>query len=58
MQNKICVITGAGTKAFVARADISEFLQLDSTQGEELARKGQRLVFDKKKIPRNLLWPP
>lgn len=44
---KSAIITGAGTKAFVAGADISEFLQLDSTQGEELARRGQRLVFDK-----------
>ena len=44
---KSAIITGAGTKAFVAGADISEFLQLDSTQGEELARRGQQLVFDK-----------
>jgi enoyl-CoA hydratase len=44
---KSAIITGAGTKAFVAGADISEFLQLDSTQGEELARRGQQMVFDK-----------
>ena len=44
---KSAIITGAGSKAFVAGADISEFLQLDSTQGEELARRGQQLVFDK-----------
>ena len=41
------IITGAGNKAFVAGADITEFLQLDSTQGEELARRGQQMVFDK-----------
>jgi enoyl-CoA hydratase len=44
---KSAIITGAGTKAFVAGADINEFLQLDSTQGEELARRGQQMVFDK-----------
>src|SRR5580765_338770 len=44
---KSVIITGAGNKAFVAGADISEFLQLDSTQGEELARLGQQTVFDK-----------
>ncbi|HKC34695.1 MAG TPA: enoyl-CoA hydratase-related protein [Chitinophagaceae bacterium] len=44
---KSAIITGAGTKAFVAGADINEFLQLDSTQGEELSRRGQQLVFDK-----------
>jgi enoyl-CoA hydratase len=41
------IITGAGQKSFVAGADISEFLQLDSTEGEELARRGQQMVFDK-----------
>ena len=44
---KSAIITGAGEKAFVAGADISEFLQLDSTSGEDLARKGQQNVFDK-----------
>jgi enoyl-CoA hydratase len=44
---KSAIITGAGPKAFVAGADISEFLQLTAAQGEELARRGQQLVFDK-----------
>ncbi|SFQ41934.1 enoyl-CoA hydratase/isomerase family protein [Parafilimonas terrae] len=44
---KSAIITGAGEKAFVAGADISEFLQLDGTAGEALARKGQEMVFDK-----------
>src|SRR5262245_33812233 len=44
---KTAIITGAGAKAFVAGADISEFLELDTNQGEELARRGQELVFDK-----------
>jgi len=44
---KSAIITGAGEKAFVAGADISEFLQLDKSSGEVLARKGQETVFDK-----------
>ncbi len=40
------IITGAGDKAFVAGADISEFSGLDADSGSALARRGQ-LVFDK-----------
>ncbi|MGC4037541.1 MAG: enoyl-CoA hydratase-related protein [Chitinophagaceae bacterium] len=44
---KSAIITGAGPKAFVAGADISEFLQLSADEGEELARHGQQTVFNK-----------
>ncbi|BAV08991.1 enoyl-CoA hydratase [Filimonas lacunae] len=44
---KSAILTGAGNKAFVAGADISEFTELDAAGGEELARRGQQLVFDK-----------
>jgi enoyl-CoA hydratase len=44
---KTAIITGAGLKAFVAGADISEFLQLDQQQGAALAQRGQDLVFNK-----------
>lgn len=44
---KTVILTGAGEKAFVAGADISEFTALDAAGGEALARKGQELVFDK-----------
>jgi enoyl-CoA hydratase len=40
------IITGAGSRAFVAGADISEFSSFDSSQGEQLARNGHRLVFN------------
>jgi enoyl-CoA hydratase len=40
------IITGAGTKAFVAGADISGFTVLDVDGGRELARTGQAEVFD------------
>jgi enoyl-CoA hydratase len=40
------IITGAGSKAFVAGADISEFLELEPGQAPALAKRGQ-IVFDK-----------
>jgi enoyl-CoA hydratase len=40
------IITGAGTKAFVAGADISGFPALDAEGGTQLAREGQSKVFD------------
>jgi len=40
------IITGAGNKAFVAGADISEFLELDASQATELSARGHK-VFDK-----------
>lgn len=44
---KAAIITGSGPKAFVAGADISEFLSLDSKAGKELAERGQETVFSK-----------
>lgn len=44
---KTAILTGAGEKAFVAGADISEFTALDAAGGMELAKKGQDHVFDK-----------
>jgi enoyl-CoA hydratase len=41
------IITGTGEKAFVAGADISEFVSLDKDGGAGLAQKGRELVFDK-----------
>jgi len=40
------LLTGAGEKAFVAGADITEFADYNSEQGEALARDGQRTVFN------------
>lgn len=39
------VITGAGEKAFVAGADITEFSGLSSTEGQNLAQRGQDIFF-------------
>ncbi len=40
------ILTGSDKKAFVAGADIKEFASFDVASGEELARKGQELLFD------------
>lgn len=40
------VLTGAGEKAFVAGADISEFSTFNLDQGRKLAQEGQHKVFD------------
>lgn len=40
------IVTGAGEKAFVAGADISEFPSLNSANGEKLSRRGQ-LIFQR-----------
>lgn len=40
------IITGAGQKAFVAGADIAEFVGLSADGGRQIARHGQTTVFD------------
>ena len=44
-QVRAAILTGAGQKAFVAGADISEFLGLSSSEGVNLARTGQNIFF-------------
>jgi enoyl-CoA hydratase len=43
---KVIIITGNGDKAFVAGADISEFADFSVSEGQNLAAKGQALLFD------------
>ena len=40
------IITGAEKKAFIAGADIKEFMFFDQENGQELAKNGQVLLFD------------
>jgi enoyl-CoA hydratase len=40
------ILTGAGDKAFVAGADISEFANFNKQEGRELAQEGQLKVFN------------
>jgi len=42
---KSAIITGSGTKSFVAGADISEFLELSAAEGKALSKQGQDLFF-------------
>lgn len=42
---KSAIITGAGSKAFVAGADITEFSGLTKAQGMALAKRGQDIFF-------------
>jgi enoyl-CoA hydratase len=42
---KVVVLTGAGSKAFVAGADIKEMSQMDSLEGHQFALKGQRVML-------------
>jgi len=42
---KAVILTGSGSKSFVAGADISEFTGLNSGEGMDLARKGQDIFF-------------
>lgn len=43
---KAIIITGSGSKAFVAGADIKEFSKFNQIEGTQLATKGHQLVFD------------
>ena len=49
---KSVIITGSGTKSFVAGADISEFLGLSTAEGMELARRGQAIFFKIENSPK------
>lgn len=52
---KSAIITGAGAKAFVAGADISEFQGLKHHEGMELARKGQYIFKKIEEAPKPII---
>lgn len=43
---KVIILTGSGEKAFVAGADIAEFAHFSEKKGQELAARGQKILFD------------
>ncbi len=43
---RVIFLIGSGEKAFVAGADISEFIDFSQEEGQKLAEKGQYLLFD------------
>lgn len=51
---KSAMITGSGTKAFVAGADISEFLQV-TDEGMAVAKKGQDIFFKIENSPKPIV---
>jgi enoyl-CoA hydratase len=42
----VVILTGSGEKAFVAGADIKEFADFNSEEGADLARQGQKNLFN------------
>lgn len=52
---KSVIITGAGTKAFVAGADIAEFSGLSQQQGMALAKRGQDIFFKIENCPKPVI---
>lgn len=52
---KSAIITGSGSKAFVAGADISEFVGLSKEQGTVMAKKGQDLFFKIEDSPKPII---
>jgi enoyl-CoA hydratase len=49
------IITGAGRKAFVAGADIKEFLALDPASGAAMAKRGQDVFFLIERFPKPVI---
>ena len=49
---KAVIITGAGEKAFVAGADISEFTSVNDDRGSQLSKKGQDIFFKIENCPK------
>lgn len=49
------IITGTGTKSFVAGADISEFIGLSEQQGGSVAQKGQDIFFKIENSPKPIV---
>lgn len=44
---RVVILTGSGEKSFVAGADIKEFADFGTNEAENLARNGQKMLFDK-----------
>lgn len=49
------VLTGAGPKAFVAGADISEMNALTPVQGRDFSQRGQRMMRNVEKMPKPVI---
>ncbi|MGY0504017.1 enoyl-CoA hydratase/isomerase family protein [Luteimonas sp. e5] len=54
-QVRVVVLTGAGTKAFVAGADISEMNTLSPVEGRDFSLRGQRMMRRVEKMPKPVI---
>ncbi len=52
---RVVVLTGAGTKAFVAGADIAEMSGLTPVQGRDFSLRGQRMMRRVEKMPKPVI---
>ena len=52
---RVLIFTGAGDKAFVAGADITEFLGFNPLTALFFAEKGQRIFFDIEQLPKPVI---
>ncbi len=52
---RAAVITGQGAKAFVAGADITEFLEISDEEGAAVAMKGQAIFFKIENAPKPIV---
>ncbi len=52
---KAAIITGQGSKAFVAGADISEFSEVSDVEGARLATIGQKIFFKIENAPKPII---
>ncbi len=52
---KAVIITGAGEKAFVAGADIAEFVSVKDNEGANLSKKGQDIFFKIEHCPKPVI---
>lgn len=43
---RVIIVTGSGDKAFVAGADIKEFVRFSQVEGTQLSTRGHQLLFD------------
>jgi enoyl-CoA hydratase len=52
---RMAILTGSGQKAFVAGADISEFVGLSTEEGKALAKRGQDIFFRIENCPKPII---
>lgn len=55
LEIKGIVVTGAGEKAFIAGADIKEFLGMNAEEGSALSRRGNEVLFSIERFPKPVI---